>query len=139
MAALAEVDPPVTADDLEEDVSTLAATVEEFYAQEAVEADPWPPGLDVALRSIFEDHKEASAAPASALIARLERDLAADIYRWTGHFPERTRALVRYLARRARELGLVYPEAREASTIVALTTLVTTLAMNRVHRGSYVL
>jgi hypothetical protein len=82
---------------------------------------------------------EAPRRMASGLIHRLERDLSADIYRWTGHFPERTRPLLRDLARRADELALVYPETREAGTIVALTTLATTLAMNHVHRGAYLL
>jgi hypothetical protein len=147
MAALADADPVVTADHAEEDVGELTATVEQFYGLGPPEPPVlFPPGLDVALRSIFEDLGVPEAAPtdaprrmASALINRLERDLSADIYRWTGHFPERTRPLLRYLARRADELVLVYPEPREASTIVALTALATTLAMNHVHRGAYIL
>ena len=46
------------------------------------------------------------------LIRRLSRDLPADVYRWTGHFPERTRLLLRHLAERADALGQVYPEDR---------------------------
>ena len=65
------------------------------------------------------------------------RDLVADVYRWTGHFPERTRLLLRHLAERADQMTLVYPEAHETSATVALTTLVTTLAMNHVQRGTY--
>jgi hypothetical protein len=61
----------------------------------------------------------------------------ADVYRWTGHFPERTRILLRHLAERAEQLQQVYAEDCEAQAIVGLTTLVTALAMNHVHRGSY--
>ena len=61
----------------------------------------------------------------------------ANIYRWTGHFPERSRALLRRLAERADELQQVYPEDRQAPALIGLTTLVTALAMNHVHRGSY--
>jgi hypothetical protein len=61
----------------------------------------------------------------------------ADVFRWTGHFPERTRALVRHLAQRAEALGQVYPKAKENEAIVGVTILVTSLAMNYVHRGSY--
>jgi hypothetical protein len=61
----------------------------------------------------------------------------ANIFRWTGHFPERTRALLRYLADRAAQLDQGYPASREDSAIMALTTLVTGLAMNHVQRGSY--
>ena len=61
----------------------------------------------------------------------------ANVYRWTGHFPERTRDLLRHLAKRADELKQGYPEDRETDAVLALTTLVTALAMNHVHRGSY--
>jgi len=43
-----------------------------------------------------------------------------------------------YLARRADALELNYPDELERTAIVALTTLLTTLAMNHVQRGSYV-
>ena len=52
-------------------------------------------------------------------------------------FPERTRALLRHLADRAGALQLVYPADREAQALLALSTLVTALAMNHVHHGSY--
>src|SRR5207244_13165133 len=102
-----------------------------------------PPGLDGALRAIFEDLGEAERGssaerrPASGLIRRLERALMADVYRWTGHFPEHTRLLLRHLAERADGLKLVYPPDREWQAAVALTTLVTALAMNHVRHGSY--
>ena len=72
------------------------------------------------------------------MIRRLERELTANVYRWTGHFPERTRELVRHLAGRAEVLAQVCPEGRELPATVALTTLVAALAMNYVHRGTYV-
>jgi hypothetical protein len=61
----------------------------------------------------------------------------ADVFRWTGHFPERTRVLLRHLEDRARELHLVYPADREPQALLALATPVTALAMNHVQRGSY--
>jgi hypothetical protein len=61
----------------------------------------------------------------------------ANVFRWTGHFPERTRVLLRYLADRAAQLDQGYPANREQSAIVAFTTLLTGLAMNHVQRGSY--
>jgi hypothetical protein len=143
MAALAEQEPVVTAADLDEDVGELGLSLEQFYTSQSLGPVDFPPGLDGALRSIFEDLNapESTATgprqPASALIRRLERDLTADVYRWTGHFPERTRLLVRYLAGRADQLGQVYDEANELAAAVALTTLVTALAMNYVHRGTY--
>ncbi len=143
MLRLRDVDPPVTLEELDEDVGELPYSLEEFYRAEPGGAAEFPPGLDGALRTIFEDvgaPEDATPAPrrpAADLIRRVERDVLADVYRWTGHFPERTRPLVRHLAGRAEALGQVYPEGRELSVAVALTTLVTALAMNHVQRGSY--
>jgi hypothetical protein len=59
------------------------------------------------------------------------------VFRWTGHFPERTSLLVRHLAERATTLGLGYDASREEQARVAITTFVTALAMNFIHRGAY--
>ena len=140
MEELNQRDPPVTLTELDE----LTCTVEEYYEQNAVLPDEtFPPGLDGSLQAIFEDYgspETPSAArrePAAALIHRVERDLMANIYRWTGHFPERTRPLLRHLAGRAAHLKQVYPVDREGEVLIALTTLVTALAMNHVLKGSY--
>jgi hypothetical protein len=144
MAELVDRDPVVTAEALDQDVSALAFSVREYYQSQSFELDPFPAGLDVALRSIFEDLGASESSPttaprklASGLITRLERDLMANVYRWTGHFPERTRPLLRHLAERADQMILVYPEPNETAVVVALTTLVTTLAMNHVLQGKY--
>jgi Putative zinc-binding metallo-peptidase len=144
MQALAEREPMVTADELDEDVSQLSYSVEDYYHRNPAAEEPFPHGLDGALRAIFEDldvPEEAPAdiprKPASMLIRQFERDLIANVYRWTGHFPEYTRALLRHLEARAEALQQVYPESLEASALLALTTLVTALAVNHVHRGTY--
>jgi hypothetical protein len=100
--------------------------------------------LDGDLRAIFDDLATAEqqgtvheTRPAGELIRRLERQLMAEVFRWTGHFPEKTRSLVRDLAKRADALQQVYPRAAENQAIVGVTILVTSLAMNFVHRGAY--
>ena len=102
------------------------------------------PGLDGALRAAFEDAATDAAGggaagrlPLGGLIRSVEPTLVANVFRWTGHFPERTLPLLRQLARRADELGQVYHPARERAAVVALTALVTGLAMNYVHTGEY--
>src|SRR3954462_11244 len=82
MAALADRDPVVTAEDLDEDVGVLTDSVDQFYGAVPGIDDPFPAGLDVALRSIFEDLHDVESAPgggarrmASALILGLEREL----------------------------------------------------------------
>jgi hypothetical protein len=143
MAALRDRDPVVTAADLDEDVGELTDSLEQFYGRQEDGAAEFPPGLDGALRAIFEDLGEPEGAsgaprkPAALLIRRLERELMANVYRWTGHFPERTRQLLRHLAARAEGLRQVYPEGQELHAALALTTLVTALAMNHVRHGSY--
>jgi hypothetical protein len=144
MMALADREPLVTATDLDEDVGEISYTLDQYYRGLDGPKDEYPPGLDGALRSIFEDlgqpnaeSAEAARRPAAELIRRLERDLPTCIFRWTGHFPERTRGLLEHLAERAEALHQVYPEDRETPVIMALTTLVTSLAAGYVHRGSY--
>jgi hypothetical protein len=136
--------PPLTQDaELDEDVGELNTTLDEFYTNPSA-PEAMPPGLDGALQAIFEDFgvpedptTGAPRRPAAALIRRLRNELSATVYRWTGHFPERTRPLVNYLAQRAEELQQVYPADREEKVVVAVTSLVTALAMNHVTRGSY--
>lgn len=145
MAGVNERDPLVTTTDRDEEVSSLTASLEDFYrVHPAAEDDSLPPDLDGSLRVIFEDfgspENHATDAPrrsAAELIRHLERDVVANVYRWTGHFPEMTRRLVQHLATRAETLRQVYPADHESSVTVALTTLVTSLAMNHVLRGHY--
>jgi hypothetical protein len=141
MAALGE--PLVTTTELDEDVSGIDYTLEQYYQDLATDAEPGAAGLDGDLRAIFDDLKEPSdgsaqeTRPAAELIRRHERELMATVFRWTGHFPEKTRSLIRGLAKRAEALRQVYPRSAEEEALVSVTTLVTSLAMNFVHRGAY--
>ncbi len=151
MRDLGDRPPLVTDDELDEDVSEIEESLDDWYREQTDEGGALPLGLDGALRAVFDDPDqpggpdvEAAHPPtpagwstAAALIARLERDLMATVYVWTGHFPERTRQLLGHLRGRADALGLAYDPAREGAVAMALTTMVTALAMNHVHRGVY--
>ena len=144
MAELRDRDPVVTNTELDEDVADIEYSLDQYYGRGEISGADLPPGLDGALRAIFEDLWSSEGLslqdplePAAGLIRRLEPELMANVFRWTGHFPERTRVLLRYLADRADHLDQGYPANREESAIIALTTLVTGLAMNHVQRGSY--
>jgi hypothetical protein len=137
-------EPLVTSVEHEDDVSGIFVTLEDFYKNYPSEAEFGVAGLEGDLRAIFDDlgaegHDGGAddQRPAGALIRRLERQLMADVFRWTGHFPEKTRALMRYLAKRADELKQAYPRDAEVQAIVGVTVLVTSLAMNFVDRGAY--
>ena len=152
MKALGDREPLATSISQEDDIANFDFSVDEFYRRLSGSSDEiltlgkieFPPGLDGALRTIFEDVGEredktskATRKPASSLIHQYEQELLANIYRWTGHFPERARPLLRHLAHRADDLKQVYPEDRATQAVVALTTLVTALAMNYAHHGTY--
>jgi hypothetical protein len=133
--------PRITSTELDEDVSELTMSLADYYKTAAADA-PATAGLDGDLKSIFDDlpgERSANPAvkPAGALIRSLERQLMADVFRWTGHFPEKTRSLMRELAKRADELKQIYPSAAEEQVRNSVTVLVTALAMNHVHRGTY--
>jgi hypothetical protein len=140
LAALSDRDPPVTADDLDEDVADLTDSLDQFYGAGPPSREEFPPGLGGALRAALDDLGPPDAGacgPASRLIRRWERALTADVYRWTGHFPERTRALLDHLAGHADRAGLTYPEDRDREATLALACLVTALAMNHTQKGVY--
>jgi hypothetical protein len=144
MRALGDKDPLVTQVDLDEDVKDLTYSVDEYYVHFAPTTVEVPPGLDGAIKAMFEDLGEVEASdstvprlPASQLLRRLERPLMANVFRWTGHFPEQTRLLLRHFQKRADAMQQVYPQNRERELTIAITTLVTSLATTYVHRGSY--
>jgi hypothetical protein len=141
MRQRADQEPAVRTTELDEAADDIPYPLEGLYQERTASIEPRLL-LDGDLRSIFDDLAQKGASgpsrPAADLVRSMERELIIDIYRWTGHFPERTRWLLRHLAERAQRLGLTYPEARERIAMMALTTMVTTLAMNYVQHGRYV-
>ncbi|CAN5600536.1 putative zinc-binding metallopeptidase [soil metagenome] len=137
----ANLEPLVTSDETDEAVEAMTCSLEDYYRNSTVADDALPPGLDGSLRAIFLSQHQISkqnCRAASVLLRSVEKELLADVYRWTGHFPERTRILLRYLARRADELELAYEPGDETKISLAVATFITALAMNHVLRGTYV-
>jgi hypothetical protein len=139
MARLRDTPPLVAVEDQDEDVGALSSTLEQLYRDLAPGDPEVSEDLRDALRGAFEHlgpaPDPAAARPAAGLVQKLERELPAEVYRWTGHFPERTRVLLHRLAAQAERDGLTYPAARELDAAVALSALVTALAMNHVLQG----
>jgi hypothetical protein len=103
-----------------------------------MEGELLPQTLDSALQTIFAAASPSETSlPASELLLHLELPLPANVFRWTGHFPERTRHLIRHLAARADALSLRYQEEDAQPLTVAISTFTAALAMNHVHKGSY--
>jgi hypothetical protein len=144
MRVLGDVEPRLKQDSagllLDEEVGEIAYSLEDYWQRMELPPEPLPEGLAGALRSVFDDLPSTATAdcrPAADLMRRLERDLVSLVFRWTGHFPERTLVLLRHLAARAEAESLAYAAENETQAAIALTALVTSLAMNHVHRGTY--
>ena len=132
---------PFAADSAEEDGEDeewdqFAVSLGDFYGEDT-ELESLP-GLDDHLRLAFHDAAPdldgdgvPDQLPVRELARRLTRELTTNVFRWTGHFPERTLPLLRLIARRADALGQVYDRRREAAAVVALTALVTAMAMSQ--------
>ncbi len=132
MRAVSGREPLITSADRDEDVSEVSYSLNDFYAGLRVADTPPPSGIDGSLRAIFEDRSASTtgARRASALIREHSAIIAAEVFRWTGVFPEATRPILLHLADRAEVLDKVYRLDRERSTLVALTAMVTALALH---------
>jgi Putative zinc-binding metallo-peptidase len=128
MTALRERDPLVTDDQPDEDVGELACTVEDFYAGMKPTATEYPIDLDDALDGFVSG--AGGAVTVAEVLRRLAPDVCWQVYRWTGHVPERTHGLLDRLAGRGGERGLKCAEGDVTRIAVALTALVTALAMS---------
>ena len=139
MSEVNEREPVVTATELDEDVATISASLEQFYGDAGSAMSERPLGLDQMLATIFTDKEPTGVRlAASDLIRRIERDLPGSVYQWTGHLPERTKWLLDHLAERADVRALTYRLDQEQELTIALTSLVTALAMNWLQSGKYV-
>ncbi|MBI4863470.1 MAG: hypothetical protein HY815_24875 [Candidatus Riflebacteria bacterium] len=145
MEEVRDREPDVVSTELDEDASQIRKTVQEFYDDVELGGVRLPVSLDGDLRGIFapcagndHDRSPARQASAAALIHRNEDELATTVYRWTGVDPDVTYAILGYLERRSRALGLAYPPGRRDAVLMQLTAFLTTLAMNHVYRGSFV-
>jgi hypothetical protein len=136
VAALLDRDPVVVDDELDEDVGELEYSLAQFYRDLAAADARLGLNLDTMLRAPSVTHLAGTTHVAALNVAALEGP-AGQRYRWTGHFPERTRVLVHHLRARAQSLELCYRTEEEPAVTVALTTLVTSLAMNYVQSGGY--
>jgi hypothetical protein len=144
MQELRELEPMVTAVELDIRPEDLQMTVQEFYQHEAPEGLPLPRSLDGELRGVFARGAEVAGGgeagrlgSGGALLGRQRASLVDAVYHYTGCDPAVLEPLVDHLAARARELGLGYPLAARDEVLVQLSALLCTLAMNYLYRGSF--
>lgn len=141
-ALIAEVrgrKPLVSDDELDEHVADIEYSLDGFYLRTESALSTLPAGFDGALRAVFPEQEGAHGALAASQLMRTNLlPIVRAVFTWTGHFPEDTRSLIRHLEERATQLKLAYTPQSERVVLTAFTVLVTSLAMNHVHGGSYI-
>ena len=137
IASIRDLAPIVDTTELDEDVGELDESAEELYADSELAMTELPSSIDGALRAMFASAQPAPVGSAGQAIRAAIRPISRATYTWTGHFPEHTRYLMLHLAERADALGLRCPTERDRAVDIELTAFVVSLAMNHVHRGSY--
>jgi hypothetical protein len=131
--------PRVALEDADEDVNDLGLSPEQLY-QELTPAEPeLPEAQQQALREALAPlaRRPGATASVAGLLQLLEKSLPAEIYRWTGYFPERTRVLLRRFAVQAERDKLTYPPEHEQEATAAIAVLLTAMAMNHVLADTY--
>lgn len=139
MTDLGPTEPLEVAIDADEEVGDVEHPVESFYQAPEEAPAEWAGIFDGYAAGIFptEVADGVSVVPASAVIKAIEIPAVVSLFRWTSHFPERTRTLLGLLAARADALHLVCRVDEETDATVEVITLVTALAMNFVIHGHY--
>ena len=140
IASLGERDPLVTDAELDQDVSEITDTVEDFFNEE-VSVVELPGSVDGDLRILLGPHSHASDSArelAAPFMHQHRYHLAASVYRWTGIYPERIQPVLDYLERRAATLELTYLSVEREEVLADLACFVTTLAMNYVQRKAFI-
>ncbi len=135
-------DPAVSTGDFDITVEDMKLTVAQFYRRLIRQNGA---GVNVALESDLADlfipagRRRKNVRPAADLLQAHRETLTDKITYWTGVKRPVVRALVERIIRTCRELGLQAATTREGEYLVELTAYGTTMAMNYLTRGRFVL
>jgi hypothetical protein len=139
---LGRTPPPVSSEGYDTAEEALRASVAEHYQQVRSPLLEIQPYFDSALRDIFEGDRrsrapESDSQPAAAFLSSHRRTLTTSIMYWTGLNDTAVKSLLRHVSERCRKLDLrirVKPER----ALIDLSVMLTTLCMNRLYRGEFV-
>lgn len=143
-AEIAPRDPLVSDNSLDEDVSTIRLTLEDFYKDGGSGEVVVPRSLDGDLRGIFAPSsmpptaEGARMGSAAALLKRQQDTLAVTVFRWTSVDPSIIRPILAHLIKRAKDMNLTYPLAERDTVLIHMSAFLTTLAMNYVYKGKFI-
>src|SRR5262249_54067080 len=126
--------------DFDEDVASMSISLEQYYqGRTSGTASERPAELEQMLRAIFAETEPSPVRlAASDLIRRIQHDLPGSVFQWTGHLPARPRWLLESRAERPEGRELPNGVEHEPRLTIAVTSLVTALAMNWLQSGKYV-
>jgi hypothetical protein len=137
-------DPLVSDNTLDEDVSQIRLTVEEFYKEGGGREVLVPRSLDGDLRGIFapstmpQPPEGARLGKAHTLLKSQQDTLAVTVFRWTSVDPAVVRPIIGHLVKRAKDMNLTYPLAERDTVLIHVSAFLSTLAMNYVYKGKFI-
>ena len=135
-------DPIVSSGDFDITVEDMKVTVAQFYRRMMRQNGK---AIDVALESDLADlflasgRRRKNVRPAAEMLEEFRSVLTDKITYWTGVKRPVVRALVDRIIRTSREHNLMAETGREGAYLVELTAYGTTMAMNYLTRGKFVL
>ena len=120
----------------------LTCSVAEHYQRFLSVPQELPAYFDGDLKEIFESGpggRERGRIPAYELLERQRRRLVSDISYWTGLHETHVRSLIVHFTERAKALELWADPAHTAELLMRLTAYATTLCMNKLYKGDFVI
>ena len=135
-----DLDPVVSAGDVDITVEDMKVTVEQFYRRMMRQNGA---AVNVALEADLADlfftrgRRRKGIRPAHEMLEEHRKTLTDKITYWTGVKRPLVRALVERIIRTCREQQLFAENGRETAHLVELTAYGTTLAMNYLTRGRF--
>jgi hypothetical protein len=139
---MAEKEPVVGQGKTDVTAAEMKVTVEQFYRRVARRNRA---AVDVAMEGDLADifrgagRRKSGLRPAAEIVQEHREDLTGKIAYWTGVRRPIVRALVEAILRHCAEQKLYGDPSKEAAYLVELTAYGTTLAMNYLTRGRFVL
>jgi hypothetical protein len=120
----------------------LAYSIAEYHGRSAYRPVQLPAYFDGDLRELFHEGTPRVEAPttlASAFLRERRRALVSDIAYWTGLHEDIVRSLIEHFIERAAALALWLYTHEGVALAPRLTAYATTLCMNRLYKGDFVI
>lgn len=141
VAALGRTPPPVTGEDYDFASEELVHSIAEHYHRTRPSLLELPPHFDADLRGLFERPSVAPPGPewlpAHQFLQLHRRLLVGEIAYFTGLYDVLVKSLISHMIERCRALSLWVERTREREALVEVTAFATTLCMNKLYHGDF--